>query len=48
MKKELKTKLRIPREMVRVLQIKELRQANGGSQDPCQPQSTDSQNVCCA
>jgi ribosomal protein S6 len=48
MKKELKTKLRIRREVVRVLQLKEVRQVNGASQNPCQPQSTDSQNVCCA
>lgn len=47
MKKIPKTKLRLQREVVRALQISQLRQVDGGTGD-CQPQSTDSQNACCS
>jgi hypothetical protein len=48
MKKTAKIKLHVRREVVRALQTKDLRQAEGGNPRQDQPWTSDSHNACCA
>ena len=48
MKKTKRTKLRLERDLLRVLRAQELQQADGGGTIERLPQTGDSRDVCCA
>jgi hypothetical protein len=47
MKKARKSKLHVDRDVLRVLQVQELRQVDGGSDTIAAPQVTSDSKICC-